>query len=356
MRECAMVTVQFSRSSSCAIGLPTMFERPMTTASRPDRSCFTDFASIIEPTGVHGASARSPIDRRPTLTGWKPSTSFAGSISSSTLLAVDLLGQRQLHQDAVDVRIGVELGDELEQHLLGRVLGKLVLERLHADLDGLRGLVAHVDLACRILADEHHGEPGREAVLRLEPCHVGGDVGAHLGGNCLAVDEVGSHRRESPILSCRLRPAWRNGLNHIPHVSNELRSALFRNPFSGWPQSSQLPEVCDGIHDALGFFPLVDRAGLFQHLFSRHIQLSQSLADPKLSPVVSFTHGPLRVLGSLHCCWKPTHMSPSHRRRHISCGSIIGWHGCSWAACLAGVRTSHRQSRLRAEAADREGG
>ena len=33
--ECAMVTVHFRRSSSCAIGLPTMFERPTTMASRP---------------------------------------------------------------------------------------------------------------------------------------------------------------------------------------------------------------------------------------------------------------------------------------------------------------------------------
>ena len=37
VREWATVTVQLSWSSSCAIGLPTMFERPTTTASRPLR-------------------------------------------------------------------------------------------------------------------------------------------------------------------------------------------------------------------------------------------------------------------------------------------------------------------------------
>ena len=36
VRECAMVTVQLSPSRSCAIGLPTMFDRPSTTASMPD--------------------------------------------------------------------------------------------------------------------------------------------------------------------------------------------------------------------------------------------------------------------------------------------------------------------------------
>ena len=35
VREWAMVTVQSRRSSSCAIGLPTMLERPTTTARRP---------------------------------------------------------------------------------------------------------------------------------------------------------------------------------------------------------------------------------------------------------------------------------------------------------------------------------
>lgn len=33
-----MVTVQLSLSRSCAIGFPTMFERPTTTASSPARS------------------------------------------------------------------------------------------------------------------------------------------------------------------------------------------------------------------------------------------------------------------------------------------------------------------------------
>lgn len=35
VRLCAMVTVQLSPNSNCAIGLPTMFERPTTTAFSP---------------------------------------------------------------------------------------------------------------------------------------------------------------------------------------------------------------------------------------------------------------------------------------------------------------------------------
>ena len=36
--EWAMVTVQFSANNSCAIGLPTMLDRPTMTAFRPVRS------------------------------------------------------------------------------------------------------------------------------------------------------------------------------------------------------------------------------------------------------------------------------------------------------------------------------
>ena len=70
VREWAMVTVALRDSSNCAIGLPTMFERPTTTASAPARSrpsaAIAWSSSSMEPAGVHGTSARSrsPIDKR----------------------------------------------------------------------------------------------------------------------------------------------------------------------------------------------------------------------------------------------------------------------------------------------------
>ena len=64
----------------------------------------TDLARITQPGGVQGTSAGAPAASRPTLTGWKPSTSLAGSMASMTLRGVDVRGQRQLHQDAVHVR------------------------------------------------------------------------------------------------------------------------------------------------------------------------------------------------------------------------------------------------------------
>ncbi len=63
-----MVTVQFSASSNCATGLPTMLERPMTTASRPASEPSASLASITEPTGVQGTSDSCPVESRPTFT------------------------------------------------------------------------------------------------------------------------------------------------------------------------------------------------------------------------------------------------------------------------------------------------
>ncbi len=82
VRECAMVTVQCACSSSCAIGLPTMLERPTTTASRPARLPSVSRSSIRQPSGVQGTKPSVPIESLPTLAMWKPSTSLSGSIAS----------------------------------------------------------------------------------------------------------------------------------------------------------------------------------------------------------------------------------------------------------------------------------
>ena len=81
---------------------------------------------------------------------------------------LDAVGERKLNQDAVDLGIGVEPGDLGEQFVL-RGLGRQVeLERLHADLDGLLGLVARVHLAGRVFAHQYDREAGSHAVIRFE--------------------------------------------------------------------------------------------------------------------------------------------------------------------------------------------
>jgi hypothetical protein len=78
VREWQSVTVAFSRRSSCASGLPTRFERPTTTASRPESSMPLRLRSWITPCGVHGRRLGRPTASRPALSGLRPSTSLAG--------------------------------------------------------------------------------------------------------------------------------------------------------------------------------------------------------------------------------------------------------------------------------------
>jgi len=127
VRECAIVTVQLRDSSSCAIGLPTMLERPTTTASSP--SSFRSNASQALSDQDHGASRRAG-NQRPAEFARRQATYVDGMKTVDILVRSDRLqhpprmnrsGQRQLDEDPVDRGIGVELPHQREQlRLIGR--------------------------------------------------------------------------------------------------------------------------------------------------------------------------------------------------------------------------------------------
>ena len=79
------------------------------------------------------------------------------------LLGVDVRGQRQLHQDAVDFVAAVQAGDEREQFFGSHAFGGRVLFAVEADFLGTLHLAAHVDLRRGVVPDQHHGEPGTHA-------------------------------------------------------------------------------------------------------------------------------------------------------------------------------------------------
>ncbi|MNN01984.1 hypothetical protein D3C81_1146200 [compost metagenome] len=102
---------------------------------------------------------------------------------------VDVLGQRQLHQDAVHAGVGIQLGDQ-RQHLGGAGLGRqAVFQRADTRLAGAQHLVAHVDVAGRVVADQHHRQARLDA-LGLQGDDIGGHFGEDLGGDGLAVDQL----------------------------------------------------------------------------------------------------------------------------------------------------------------------
>ena len=85
VREWAIVTVQFSRSSNCAMGLPTRLERPTITALRPASEPSVSRSSIRQPSGVHDTGPGRPIVSLPTLAGVKQSTSLSGEMVAMIL-------------------------------------------------------------------------------------------------------------------------------------------------------------------------------------------------------------------------------------------------------------------------------
>ena len=90
-------------------------------------------------------------------------------------------------------RIGVEAADELEQFGFAGVLGQGVIERAHAAGGGHFLLAADIDLAGRIVADQHHREPGHDAAITRQTMHGIGDLAAQFGRDHLAVNDLCGH-------------------------------------------------------------------------------------------------------------------------------------------------------------------
>mmetsp|Transcript_4608 Transcript_4608/g.29207 ORF Transcript_4608/g.29207 Transcript_4608/m.29207 type:complete len:268 (-) Transcript_4608:236-1039(-) len=92
--EWQMVTVASSFTRSMAAGMPTMLERPMTTACLPAMGTLQRLSSSMHPNGVHGVNSGSLpfMDNVPVLMGWKPSTSFWMLISDTTFSSSMCLG------------------------------------------------------------------------------------------------------------------------------------------------------------------------------------------------------------------------------------------------------------------------
>ena len=76
---------------------------------------------------------------------------------------VDLIGKRQLDEDAVDLVRGVELPNEVEQLVLGDGPLRLAVDRPDPDLLAGLALAAHVDRGRGVVADQHRRQSGRAA-------------------------------------------------------------------------------------------------------------------------------------------------------------------------------------------------
>src|SRR5690606_24811559 len=95
------------------------------------------------------------------------------------LAGPDLLGERELDEDAVDLRVGVQAIHHADQLLVRGVARQYDAARVEAG--GLGGPALHPDvyLARRVVSHEDGGEPGLHAGLLLEARGILGDLRAH---------------------------------------------------------------------------------------------------------------------------------------------------------------------------------
>ena len=110
-------------------------------------------------------------------------------------MVVDVCGQRQLDQDAVDAGVVVQRLDTGQQFGLGHRGIVLLQHRMKARVLAGLDLVAHIDLGGRVVADQDHGQAGRGAA-GLQGGGALGDFGTQLAGEGVAVDELGCHCSE----------------------------------------------------------------------------------------------------------------------------------------------------------------
>ena len=99
-----------------------------------------------------------------------------------------MLRNGRLHEQTVDLLVGIELFDEREDVGLGGVCREPLVDRPHPHLGRVLVLEGHVHVGGRVVADQDRGEPERAELLDLLR-----DFGADLLGERLPVHERGCH-------------------------------------------------------------------------------------------------------------------------------------------------------------------
>ena len=106
---------------------------------------------------------------------------FCGIDGFENALGIDLLGKRELDEDAVDVVVGVEITDELQHVLGGGIGGRSVQPAGHVELFASGDFTFDIQLGGGIVANQDGGEAGPD-ILRLQR----GDFAFQLQENLIA--------------------------------------------------------------------------------------------------------------------------------------------------------------------------
>ena len=116
---------------------------------------------------------------------------------------VNLRGQRQLNEDAVNSDVGIQCRNQRQQAGFVGLDWQAMLYRSHPHRTCSRNLAVYIDEAGRVLADEHDSKAGRGAVKVDERSNLLGDIFFHRRGDRPAVDAL-RHSNQSRKTTVRV--------------------------------------------------------------------------------------------------------------------------------------------------------
>jgi hypothetical protein len=108
------------------------------------------------------------------------------------LLFLATFWERQLHQNTVNRRIGIELTNMPQQFRGGRCVGKTENPAVDTDLLTRFFLVTDVDLACWIITGEQSGETGNDSPFGFQCRYIRRNFTANFFGDCFSIKYVRS--------------------------------------------------------------------------------------------------------------------------------------------------------------------
>ena len=171
-----MVTVALAASRSCAAGLPNNSERPMTSASKPAISPSVSLSRIITPVRRAGNQLGAAAEQEARVGGRQRVHVLGGIERVEHRLLADLPRQRQLHEYSVYGFVGVEGADPRQNLRFAGAGRQMVVHGVEAERFGGLVLVADIDFAGGIVADQNGRQSRNQTVLGLEPRGFLGDA------------------------------------------------------------------------------------------------------------------------------------------------------------------------------------
>ena len=135
------------------------------------------------PLGVQGRSAD--------IIGVEAIDIFVGLNTFDDQGGIDVGGQRQLNQDAIDRRILIELVDQIQQRLLIGLDRQIIRAGDKPDFLTGAAFAADIDLRGGILTDQHDGQSRRAQTGSNPLLNFGGHTMTNGLGNCLSIDNFG---------------------------------------------------------------------------------------------------------------------------------------------------------------------